>query len=141
MIKVNDFFAYGTLMCEDIMQEVTGYDLSHAPGILKGFKRTCIKGESYPAIVPDNAGCVEGVAYRNVPYSVWSRLDRFEGELYDRRLVQVELKNDGKVITAATYVIKPAFIGCLDGTDWDFVRFLLHSKTAFQRNFKGYRSL
>jgi hypothetical protein len=32
----DNLFAYGTLMCEDIMQHVSGCTLSSMPGILKG---------------------------------------------------------------------------------------------------------
>lgn len=135
-----DLFAYGTLMCEDIMIEVSGYRLSHAVGTLKGYIRRSVKGEHYPAIMPDREAVVEGVVYRNVPNAGWDRLDKFEGEMYKRQSVKIEL-NDGKLIQAETYVIHPRFMNRLDQTDWDFDDFVATNKALFQKHYKGYRSL
>ncbi|UCF81927.1 MAG: gamma-glutamylcyclotransferase [Desulfobacteraceae bacterium] len=137
---MEDLFAYGTLMCEDIMGEVSGYRLSYVPGTLRGFSRRSVKGEHYPALVPHKEGRVEGVVYRNVPGSAWERLDRFEGEMYARQLVQIDL-NNGATLLAATYVVQPEFLGHLDQSDWDFADFLRNGKASFQRHYKGYQSL
>ena len=88
---MKNLFAYGTLMCEDIMGDVSGCRLpSPSPGTLKGYSRWCVKGEPYPALVRDEKKLVEGMVYRNVPDSAWDRLDAFEGEMYERRLVRIE---------------------------------------------------
>ncbi len=137
---MENLFAYGTLMCDDIMREVSGWHLSHVPGTLKGYKRRSVKGEAYPALVPDAKGSVEGVVYRNVPESAWDRLDLFEGEMYARQRVQIELK-DGGTLSAEAYVVQPAFLDRLDQSDWDFADFLRNGKARFQRHYKGYQSL
>jgi gamma-glutamylcyclotransferase (GGCT)/AIG2-like uncharacterized protein YtfP len=137
---MENLFAYGTLMCEDIMEEVSGCRLAGVPGTLKGYGRRSVRGEHYPALVPHEEGRVEGVVYRNVPDSAWERLDRFEGEMYVRQLVQIEL-NDGSTAQAATYVVQPEFLDLLDPTDWDFGEFLRNGKASFQRHYRGYRSL
>ncbi|NTV43714.1 MAG: gamma-glutamylcyclotransferase [Syntrophobacteraceae bacterium] len=137
---MDNLFAYGTLMCEDIMREVSGCRLSHVHGTLKGYSRRSVKGEYYPALVPDADGRVEGVVYRNVPDSAWERLDRFEGEMYAREHVQIEL-NDGTILLAATYVARPEFLDHLDQSDWDFADFLRRGKESFQKHYKGYESL
>ena len=133
-------FAYGTLMCEDIMRNVSGCLLSCSPGILKGYSRWSVKGQHYPALVLDETGRVEGVVYQNVPQAAWTRLDRFEGPMYTRELVPIEL-NDGAILLAAAYVAKPEFLNQLDPTDWNFATFLRHGKARFQRHYKGYLSL
>lgn len=135
-----NLFAYGTLMCEDIMREVSGCRLSHVPGILKGYSRRSVKGEYYPALVPDELGRVDGVIYRNVPHSARERLDRFEGEMYERRLVRIEL-TDGATLRAAAYVVKPQFLDRLEPSEWDFAGFLRNGKANFQKHYKGYRAL
>lgn len=137
---MKNLFAYGTLICEDIMLEVSGCSLPYEPGILKGYSRWLVKGEHYPAVMPDKEGIVEGVVYRDVPRSAWDRLDRFEGDMYKRQAVNVEL-NDGTMLSAETYVIQPKFLCCLDSSDWDFDNFMATGKTKFQRHYKGYRSL
>ena len=113
---------------------------SHAPGTLKGYRRRSVIGEHYPAIVPDTENSVEGIIYRDVPDSAIDRLDRFEGEMYDRLPVNIELKNGG-VLPAETYVLKAAFSHRLAQTDWDFDDFIAGGKAAFQRQYKGYHAL
>jgi gamma-glutamylcyclotransferase (GGCT)/AIG2-like uncharacterized protein YtfP len=138
--QTKNLFAYGTLMCEDIMREVSGCRLSYVSGTLRGYRRRSVRGETYPALIPHEKGRVEGVVYRKVPDSAWERLDGFEGEMYARQVVQIELE-DGTRLPAATYVVKPEFVGHLDQSDWDFAEFLQNGKESFQRHYKGYRSL
>ena len=128
-------FAYGTLMCEDIMSEVAGCRLPNAPGKLRGYSRRTVKGELYPALVQDEAGLVSGLVFRDVPPSAWERLDRFEGEIYRRQSVQIELANS-KLLQAATYVVRLEFLGHLDLSDWDFDSFLCSDKKRFLQEFR-----
>jgi gamma-glutamylcyclotransferase (GGCT)/AIG2-like uncharacterized protein YtfP len=135
-----NLFAYGTLMCEDIMEEVSGHCLSSTPGMLKDFSRRPVKGEHYPGLVPDRKGTVEGVVYLDLPDGAWGRLDRFEGQMYRRQVVQVEL-NDGTILPAATYVVRPRFRHQLTQSGWDVAEFLRNGKKHFQRYYRGYGSL
>jgi gamma-glutamylcyclotransferase (GGCT)/AIG2-like uncharacterized protein YtfP len=100
---MENLFAYGTLMCDDIMIEVSGCRLSHMPGTLRGYSRRSVRGEHYPALVPREEGRVEGVVYRNVPDSAWDRLDRFEGEMYTRQLLQIQLNGRATLLAAPTW--------------------------------------
>jgi gamma-glutamylcyclotransferase (GGCT)/AIG2-like uncharacterized protein YtfP len=140
MAEMDHLFAYGTLMCEDIMREISGLRLYHEPGILSGYSRWTVEGEVYPALVPDEKGRVEGRVYRDIPESAWARLDRFEGEMYERQLVQIELKS-GMALLAGTYVARPMFLDQLDKSDWDFSSFLRNGKASFQEHYKGFKSL
>ncbi len=137
---MGNFFAYGTLMCQDIMEDVSGCRLSYLAGVLRGYSRRAVKGEHYPALVPSENGYVEGVVYRNLPDSAWERLDRFEGEMYIRQLVRVEL-NDETNLLAATYVIHPEFKNHLEASGWNFTDFLRNGKNHFQKDYKGYKKL
>ena len=128
-------FAYGTLMCEDIMSEVARCRLSNVSGKLRGYRRRIVKGELYPALVQDEAGQVSGLVYREVPPSAWERLDRFEGEMYRRQSVQVEL-GDSTLLQAATYVVRPEFLGHLERSDWDFDGFIRSGKKRFLREYR-----
>jgi gamma-glutamylcyclotransferase (GGCT)/AIG2-like uncharacterized protein YtfP len=138
--QMKHLFAYGTLMCGEIMEEVAGVLPPHGPAILSGYSRWAVQGESYPAVVPDVAGRVEGVVYQNVPDRAWERLDRFEGEMYVRQAVQIEL-NDGRTLPAETYVARPAFRARLDRREWRYSDFLDHGKAGFQSRYQGYRAL
>jgi hypothetical protein len=90
--------------------------------------------------VPDAKGRVDGLVYMDVPHSSWVRLDRFEGEMYERSIVQVEME-DGSILPAATYVALPEFLDRLDPSEWDFAGFLRTGKASFRRGYSGYRSL
>lgn len=136
----NHLFAYGTLMCEEIMNEVSGRRLSHAPGTLAGYRRYSVRGEHYPGIVPEEGAHVHGVVYWDVPPAAWERLDRFEGDMYARQRVEIHLA-DGGTLSAMTYVVRPAFVDHLDPSEWDFEDFLRHGKASFQNHYTGYRSL
>jgi gamma-glutamylcyclotransferase (GGCT)/AIG2-like uncharacterized protein YtfP len=133
-------FAYGTLMCEEIMGEVSGCRLSSATGLLKGYRRLRVKDEPYPAIVPDADSRIHGTLYRNVPAPAWERLDKFEGGMYARRQVQIVL-GDGTSCAADVYVAKPEFLDRLEASEWDYAEFLRSGKARFQKDYKGYRSL
>jgi gamma-glutamylcyclotransferase (GGCT)/AIG2-like uncharacterized protein YtfP len=138
---MTNLFAYGTLMCDHIMREVSGCRLLHAqPGTLKGYSRRCVKGEQYPAIVADEERCVEGVVYRNLPDVAWARLDRFEGEMYACQRVQIVLAGDA-ILVAAAYVLQPQFLDRLGRSDWDYDEFLHSGKASFRMHYKGYLSL
>ena len=133
-------FAYGSLMCADIMAEISGSHLSHVSGTLRGYRRICVKGQHYPALIPYAKGRVEGVVYLNVTSSALARLDQFEGEMYSREIVQVE-RSDGPCIAAETYVARAEFMNNLIAVDWSFTDFLHNHKESFRRSFKGYRAL
>jgi gamma-glutamylcyclotransferase (GGCT)/AIG2-like uncharacterized protein YtfP len=133
-------FAYGTLMCNDIMEEIVGSHLFPVSATLRGYRRMRVKGEHYPALVPDAEQHVEGIVYLNISGASWDRLDQFEGEMYSRKMVQVEL-NDGHTIPAETYVARAEFMDYLVDAKWDFSEFLRKNKGSFRRSYKGYRAL
>jgi hypothetical protein len=127
-------------MCPDIMEEVSGYQFTNIHGILKGYCRLKIKGEIYPAIVPDKGDSVEGVVYKNIPRIAWSRLDRFEGKLYKRKAVMINLDN-GSCLKSETYVLRPEFLSILEHTEWNFNDFLKNEKDNFICNYRGFSLL
>jgi len=138
---VDHLFAYGTLMCADIMGEVAGCGpLAREPATLRGYGRRAVRGEPYPALVPEESGRVAGVVYRDVPAAAWARLDRFEGELYARRPVVVELSGGG-LLPAAAYVAEAALRERLARCDWDFDEFLRRGKARFRKHYRGFRAL
>jgi len=137
---MDHLFAYGTLLCDDILCDVAGCRLSPVPGTLRGYGRRAVRGEPYPALVPDPEGRVAGVVYRHVPDAAWRRLDRFEGEMYVRHVVEIDL-DDGVTLPAQTYVVRLECLHRLDPSDWDFAAFLRHDKERFQSGYQGYRAL
>jgi gamma-glutamylcyclotransferase (GGCT)/AIG2-like uncharacterized protein YtfP len=137
---INDLFAYGTLMCEDIMLAVTGQRVSRMAGILRGYQRRTIKGEVYPGLIPKPGGVVEGIVYREVSEGAWALLDAFEGEMYQREIVLVSLA-DGASIEAHAYVIRPEFENRLGASQWDFEEFLRRGRKTFETQYAGFKAL
>jgi gamma-glutamylcyclotransferase (GGCT)/AIG2-like uncharacterized protein YtfP len=125
-----DFFAYGTLMCDDIMYGVIGCRPAQAPATLTNYRRYSVTGELYPGIVAKRCSTVKGSVYFDVPPQAWSRLDRFEGEMYSRCNVRVA-DADGKFIQAITYVVRPEFTHLLASSDWSYDDFLKSGKELF----------
>jgi len=137
---MSHLFAYGSLMCADIMHDVSGYDVPGIGGVLNDYRRLVVRGEHYPGLLPVHGAAVEGVVYWDVPMSAWERLDRFEGEMYLRQSVDVALKHGG-IVQADAYVVRPEFRHRLEDSDWDFGEFLRIGKVRFQRHYQGYQAL
>lgn len=138
---MQDLFAYGTLMCADIMRAVSGCpDLARSPALLCGHRRLCVRGEHYPGLVHFPGDRVEGIVYHDVPAAAWVRLDRFEGALYRRTVVDVEAGN-ASIRRVQTYLVHPELNGCLENRVWELEDFLRHGKAEFQRAYAGYAAI
>ncbi len=133
-------FAYGTLMCPDIIKEVTGLPLRSVKVTLYNFRRLCVKQEPYPALISNPGSTTDGVLYRDIPHSAWIRLDQFEGQLYSRERVPV-LFADGTRADADTYVVQHHFQHCLEEREWDFEQFIRQGKDRFCNSYKGYDTI
>ena len=133
-------FAYGTLMCEDIMQEVSGCLPEHRRGVLKGYARRRVRSQVYPGLLQLEANRVDGVVYLDVPASAWERLDRFEGEMYARQAVSIEMDGGGQ-LTAETYIVRPGYVDRLEEDEWDFSEFLSSGKSKFRAGYVVYQSI
>ncbi len=136
-----DLFAYGTLMCADIMRAVSGCpELAGTAGLLRDHRRLCVRGEHYPGLVPQPGASVEGILYHIVPAAAWARLDRFEGDMYVRAGVDVELA-DATIQRAQTYLVRPDLTGLLEERVWQLEDFLRHGKAEFESAYAGYTAI
>ena len=137
---MTNLFTYGSLMCDDIMLQVSGTKPSHQKARLNGFFCSQIHGETYPGIHPDVQHIVEGVLYFDVNQSALARLDSFEGEYYQRNEITV-ICSPQTEISATTYIIKPQYNHLLTGKTWSFDDFLLHGKKEFEANYVGFKKI
>jgi gamma-glutamylcyclotransferase (GGCT)/AIG2-like uncharacterized protein YtfP len=138
---MTDLFAYGTLMCADIMRTVSGCpELAGTAGLLRDHARLCVRGEHYPGLVPRPGASVEGFVYHAVPADAWARLDRFEGDMYVRAGVEVVLA-DATVRRVQTYLVRPGLAGLLEDRVWKLEDFLRHSKADFESAYAGYAAI
>ncbi|QCU90303.1 gamma-glutamylcyclotransferase family protein [Thiomicrorhabdus sediminis] len=140
MNTTNCLLTYGSLMCDEVMTEVSGASFDCQPANLTGYQRFAIKNEHYPALIVEPDQQVGGVLYCGITETAWQRLDRFEGEQYQRQAVTVELA-DGSQVEAQCYIWKAEFNDLLEDYAWDYQQFLESGKQAFQQQYKGYGDL
>lgn len=129
-------FTYGSLMCDDIMSAVAGMPARGEPAVLEQYGRHPVRDEDYPGMMPDAAGRVAGVLYRGLGEDALARLDRFEGEMYERRLVRVAA--GAGHIEAWTYVFRAEFAHLLMAGDWSYEAFLNEGKARFMQRYVGF---
>ena len=115
-------FAYGSLGFPGILLALTGRRFSSRSAVLEGFARYRVRGESHPGIVPVPGARTAGVLYSGVDRRSLALLDRFEGDLYERREVRVRA-GDGPPLRAMAYVVAPGRRRCLARQPWDRDRF------------------
>jgi len=90
-----DLFFYGTLRAAEIRKKVLGYEVPDArllPARLQGFEVRHVSGAFYPMIVASASDdIVEGLVMKDIDSGDLDRLDRFEGEDYQRIHVLAEI--------------------------------------------------
>lgn len=133
-------FTYGSLMCGDIMEKVAGCRLSCTEAVLRDFFRSGILGEEYPGIVPRSGAAVSGVLYLDLPETAVRRLDLFEGEMYERRTIEISSEEHG-TCTAMAYVIKDSYRHRLTNEEWSYAGFLATGKARFENMYLGFEKL
>ena len=115
-------FTYGSLMFEQVWNEVVRGDYQSFPGTVSGFIRRSIQHEHYPAMLPGPVNAtVMGVLYLDIDSEDLTRLDQFEGSIYDRRDVQV--MTDNNIYAAQAYVIKDSYQNLVSDREWDPEKF------------------
>jgi len=127
---MNRLFAYGTLLFPEVLRVVTGRALDARPATLDRHRRHRVVGEIFPAVIEaGDDDRVVGALYDGLTGDDWRRLDRFEGDLYDRRVVVVRC--GGARVEAQTYVLGAAARHRLDARAWDPEAFALEHLAGF----------
>jgi gamma-glutamylcyclotransferase (GGCT)/AIG2-like uncharacterized protein YtfP len=94
-------FVYGTLMAEELVSWLlTDSSANHKdilalrqPAVLKHYRRVPVKHSDYLALIPGSASDqVDGFLITPASPSQWKKMDDFEGEVYSRRCVRVQLE-------------------------------------------------
>jgi gamma-glutamylcyclotransferase (GGCT)/AIG2-like uncharacterized protein YtfP len=104
-----DFFVYGTLLDDDVRALVLGRgapDVAPVPARLAGFRRVPVAGHSFPVVIADPRGRVEGALIAGLGPAEAARLSYFEGKAYQavRRTVE---RADGATVEAWLFVPAP----------------------------------
>jgi gamma-glutamylcyclotransferase (GGCT)/AIG2-like uncharacterized protein YtfP len=121
---MNRLFTYGTLMVPEVIETVIGRPVGgslHAT--LKEYGCYQVRDKAFPAIVPDAGQQTRGLLYAAIDQNALQRLDHYEGSLYLRCRVNVQLP-DETILDAWTYVFTPMARAQLTDQPWkldDFV--------------------
>lgn len=123
---VDRLFAYGTLLAPELLQSVIGRRIEGSPALLEGYVCRRVRHAAYPAITQLPGASTHGSMYCGIDDLAWQRLDAFESNLYERRLIELT-QMDGSHTMAYTYVIADTHKERLTDEAWEFERFrLLH---------------
>jgi gamma-glutamylcyclotransferase (GGCT)/AIG2-like uncharacterized protein YtfP len=114
-------FTYGTLLVAEVMEAVAGARPASVPARLDGYERVCVRGAIYPGARAAASAAIDGVLWLDVGDDALARLDRFEGEMYERRDVRVATADGARA--AQVYVVPPAHEHLLEDAPWDLDRF------------------
>lgn len=122
-------------MWPEILEAVIGRRLSGRSAALSGYSRRCIKGVCYPGILPMENGEVPGVLYEGLTAVEFERLDRFEGEEYDRRTVCI---NGG---AAEVYVLGDSWRHLAEERAWEPEHLPPEQLSDFCEEYRGWHAL
>lgn len=134
-------FTYGSLMFEKVWKQVVLGDYKSSTGTLHGYRRRCIKNETYPVAFEGN--CFEriwGRVYFDITPQDLQRLDAFEGEQYERLSKDIVL-DDGKSIKADVYILKEEYYDQIEDTPWDVEWFEHVGIEQFIEKYKGFNEV
>ena len=123
-------FCYGTLQSPLVMKAVTGQAFSGKEAILHNWARFRVRGSEYPGIIPQQDSVVSGKLYWGLDEKAMEKLDAFEGDKYERVMVQVAM-TDGSFEEAYVYAIREDCRNLLSNDPWDFDRFLQNGLEKF----------
>jgi gamma-glutamylcyclotransferase (GGCT)/AIG2-like uncharacterized protein YtfP len=132
-------FTYGSLMFDVVWLQVIGSIYPYESARLIGYRRLGIKDELYPAVIPATSDTfVDGRLYFEVTPADIRRLDRFEGERYERRTAKCRLPS-GNSCHAEVYVFTDAYRHELIDADWDPKAFEKNGLRIFLSRYKGFQ--
>lgn len=133
-------FAYGSLQVEEVMEAVTGRRFTGRPATLPGHRRRLLHGCTYPGVVVDRLESTPGVLFEALAASDLEILDLFEGEPYERRVVQLEIAGpECARPTAFVYVVRDECAALMSGTPWDLATFEERSLATFLEQCHAFR--
>lgn len=126
-------FCYGTLQFPAVLQEVTGGHFNAVTAVLHDYACYVVSRQVYPGIIAQSGAQTAGLVYAGIGDAHLKKLDRFEGDLYERIRVCVN-DNAGNSLQAWTYGIAPQHRRQLTTIPWSRENFELHHLPQFIRS-------
>jgi len=138
-------FVFGTLMDRDVLVSVTGMPLSeleiHA-GMVNGFKRRMVRGETFPVLVPDAKESVSGLLIYGLSDIAVQRAKFFEGDEYTLKAVRAVGLPDSHTTLKAGAVDTAYFadnqVYEIEPRDWSIEHWQALDKTEFLYRLANY---
>jgi gamma-glutamylcyclotransferase (GGCT)/AIG2-like uncharacterized protein YtfP len=111
-------------MFPEVWRAIVGREFHSMEGAISGFAIYRVANAVYPGLVPaPQAHAVRGVVYLDVDEESVERLDRFEGNFYERVSVWTD-GSDGQRRAAEAYVVPPCNQAMLTSETWERDTFL-----------------
>jgi len=124
-------------MLPEVMEIVAGPGLARRAAQLDGFRCRRLRGAVYPGLVPAVGERTEGQLWEGLDARTLQRIDRFEGNLYERSLHAVELAG-GMLGAAFVYVLRPAEYERAGPSPWDEGDFRANHLAAYLRGCRAF---
>ena len=132
-----NIFTYGSLMFSEVWNMVVQGNYYSSSAVLHGYRRFCIKNESYPGLRPGQTDeRVEGIVYHDINAQDLQKLDLFEGCYYERVPVNVDVGNCE--IKGQVYLIKDQYLYLATDNHWDPDDFYKKSIGDFVATYTGF---
>jgi gamma-glutamylcyclotransferase (GGCT)/AIG2-like uncharacterized protein YtfP len=132
-----NIFTYGSLMFSEVWNKVVQGNYYSSSATLQGYRRFCIRNESYPGLRKANSyDKVNGIVYHDIDNQDLMRLDAFEGGCYERLPVTVDLGNSK--IKSHVYLIRDQYLFLATEKQWDPEDFYKKSIGDFVATYTGF---
>jgi len=125
-------FCYGTLLFPEVLRAVAGVSIAGRTATVHGWARYRVHGEVFPGLIADPPSRTRGLLLEGVDALSLASLDAFEGALYQRRELEVEL-DDGTHMPAQCWVMAPGCEARLTREPWDPEAFAASELGAYLR--------
>ncbi|WP_455198477.1 gamma-glutamylcyclotransferase family protein [Kaarinaea lacus] len=126
---MKNLFVYGTLMFDEVWQQLIANHYHKIDAELADFIRLKVKNEDYPGITPSAGNRISGKLILNVSHEDVKQLDLFEGEYYKRDSVIVF--SGGTSYPAETYVFRRRYQSLLSSEEWEVDAFKKSGLSSF----------
>jgi gamma-glutamylcyclotransferase (GGCT)/AIG2-like uncharacterized protein YtfP len=132
-------FTYGTLKFPEVWQTVVGWSFESIQASAAGFEVFRERDAVFPGLIGGPGECsVPGVVYLDVDQESMDRLDRFEDNFYERRVISVDC-SDGHQRMAEAYIVPLANRSWLTNEPWGRESFVASGGLEqFIRRFAGF---
>ena len=117
-----NLFVYGTLLYDEVWNEVVGHKREKQSAKAFGWARYYVNNKLYPGLISSLDSVVDGMLITGLTNQEWSKLDKFEDDLYIRKLIDITLENN-TTIQSYAYIVEQANCKYLSSIPWEPKKF------------------